>query len=119
MSSGGAEVVEMSVVSDSSTDHQSHGERKEVGVTELNSACAGANEELVKLLLSRGADIEHRDKKGFTPLILAATAGHDKVRIHIWCQCVGVDSIWSIPTKFRYLTMSLCVGGGNFDQPWS
>ncbi len=22
---------------------------------------------------------EHRDKKGFTPLILAATAGHDKV----------------------------------------
>lgn len=23
--------------------------------------------------------LEHRDKKGFTPLILAATAGHDKV----------------------------------------
>jgi len=42
-------------------------------------ACAGGHEELVNLLLSRGADIEHRDKKGFTPLILAATAGHDKV----------------------------------------
>ena len=48
--------------------------------TALTLACAGGHEELVNLLLSRGADIEHRDKKGFTPLILAATAGHDKVR---------------------------------------
>ncbi|XP_026684825.1 ankyrin repeat and KH domain-containing protein 1 [Diaphorina citri] len=47
--------------------------------TALTLACAGGHEELVELLLSRGADIEHRDKKGFTPLILAATAGHDKV----------------------------------------
>ncbi|XP_058810032.1 uncharacterized protein LOC131675175 [Phymastichus coffea] len=47
--------------------------------TALTLACAGGHEELVELLLSRGADIEHRDKKGFTPLILAATAGHQKV----------------------------------------
>ncbi|XP_054710914.1 ankyrin repeat domain-containing protein 17-like [Uloborus diversus] len=44
--------------------------------TALTLACAGGHEELVSLLLSRGADIEHRDKKGFTPLMLAATAGH-------------------------------------------
>uniref|UniRef100_A0A914WYR6 K Homology domain-containing protein n=1 Tax=Plectus sambesii TaxID=2011161 RepID=A0A914WYR6_9BILA len=44
--------------------------------TALTLACAGGHEELVELLLQRGADIEHRDKKGFTPLILAATAGH-------------------------------------------
>lgn len=49
--------------------------------TALTLACAGGHEELVELLLSRGADIEHRDKKGFTPLILAATAGHEKVKI--------------------------------------
>lgn len=47
--------------------------------TALTLACAGGHEELVELLLNRGADIEHRDKKGFTPLILAATAGHEKV----------------------------------------
>ncbi|XP_014270909.1 ankyrin repeat domain-containing protein 17 isoform X5 [Halyomorpha halys] len=47
--------------------------------TALTLACAGGHEELVQLLLSRGANIEHRDKKGFTPLILAATAGHEKV----------------------------------------
>ncbi|XP_043657224.1 ankyrin repeat and KH domain-containing protein mask isoform X5 [Drosophila teissieri] len=47
--------------------------------TALTLACAGGHEELVELLINRGANIEHRDKKGFTPLILAATAGHDKV----------------------------------------
>uniref|UniRef100_W8AVD4 Ankyrin repeat and KH domain-containing protein mask n=3 Tax=Ceratitis capitata TaxID=7213 RepID=W8AVD4_CERCA len=47
--------------------------------TALTLACAGGHEELVQLLLNRNANIEHRDKKGFTPLILAATAGHEKV----------------------------------------
>ncbi|XP_052565829.1 ankyrin repeat and KH domain-containing protein mask-like [Culex pipiens pallens] len=47
--------------------------------TALPQACAGGNEELVELLISRGTNIEHKDKKGFTPLILAATAGHEKV----------------------------------------
>jgi ankyrin repeat protein len=39
--------------------------------TALTLSCAGGHEELVVLLLQRGANIEHRDKKGFTPLILA------------------------------------------------
>jgi len=39
--------------------------------TALTLSCAGGHEELVTLLLQRGANIEHRDKKGFTPLILA------------------------------------------------
>ena len=39
--------------------------------TALTLACAGGHEELVILLLQRNANIEHRDKKGFTPLILA------------------------------------------------
>ena len=30
----------------------------------------------MELLLAHGANIEHRDKKGCTPLILAASAGH-------------------------------------------
>ncbi|KAJ6216580.1 hypothetical protein RDWZM_007737 [Blomia tropicalis] len=47
--------------------------------TALTLACAGGHEELVKLLLSRGADIEHREKKGLTPLMLAATNGHAKI----------------------------------------
>jgi ankyrin repeat protein len=41
--------------------------------TALTLSCAGGHEELVTLLLQRGANIEHRDKKGFTPLILAGS----------------------------------------------
>lgn len=32
--------------------------------TALTLACAGGHEELVSVLISRGANIEHRDKKG-------------------------------------------------------
>jgi len=45
----------------------------------LSLACSGGKEETVDLLLSKGTYIEHRDKKGLTPLMLAATAGHKKV----------------------------------------
>ena len=38
--------------------------------TALTLACAGGHAELVSLLLSRGADIEHRDKKGIEIQIL-------------------------------------------------
>ena len=36
---------------------------------------SGGHDDLVELLVSHGAHIEHRDKKGCTPLILAASAG--------------------------------------------
>lgn len=32
--------------------------------TALTLACAGGHEELVSVLIARGANIEHRDKKG-------------------------------------------------------
>ncbi|VDM96170.1 unnamed protein product [Thelazia callipaeda] len=47
--------------------------------TALTLAATGGHDSLVELLVTRGADIEHKDKKGFTPLILAATAGHSNV----------------------------------------
>ena len=71
--------------------------------TALTLACAGGHEELVNLLLSRGADIEHRDKKGFTPLILAATAGHDKVRI-----LTNMDSVWVADCKWATHPINKC-----------
>lgn len=38
--------------------------------TALTLACAGGHEELVSVLIARGANIEHRDKKGRAPLSL-------------------------------------------------
>ena len=81
--------------------------------TALTLACAGGHEELVNLLLSRGADIEHRDKKGFTPLILAATAGHDKVRLRIFHSKHILNIFTSLTWKLFH-----CMRGCN-DHIWS
>lgn len=77
--------------------------------TALTLACAGGHEELVDLLISRGADIEHRDKKGFTPLILAATAGHEKV-VDILLNHNGDIEAQSERTKDTPLSLA-CSGG--------
>lgn len=71
--------------------------------TALTLACAGGHEELVELLLTRGADIEHRDKKGFTPLILASTAGHEKVRYFISWAPFSASEPLNVLLFFRLL----------------
>ena len=45
----------------------------------MTLAAQGGYEDLVRLLLERGAYIEHRDNKGYTPLINAAINGHREV----------------------------------------
>eukprot|EP00094_Tigriopus_californicus_P009181 TCALIF_08851-PA protein Name:"Similar to Ankrd17 Ankyrin repeat domain-containing protein 17 (Mus musculus)" AED:0.38 eAED:0.38 QI:0/0.53/0.37/0.75/1/1/16/0/2553 len=77
--------------------------------TALTLACAGGHEELVTLLLDRGANIEHRDKKGFTPLILAATAGHEKV-VEILLEHSADIEAQSERTKDTPLSLA-CSGG--------
>lgn len=47
--------------------------------TALTVAVQGGHEDLVKLLIEKGAHIEHKDKKGYTPLILAASLGHHRL----------------------------------------
>ncbi|XP_046405893.1 uncharacterized protein LOC124170897 isoform X3 [Ischnura elegans] len=80
--------------------------------TALTLACAGGHDELVELLLSRGADIEHRDKKGFTPLILAATAGHEKVVDALLKH--GAD-IEAQSERTKDTPLSLACSGGRFE----
>uniref|UniRef100_A0A1I7RHD0 ANK_REP_REGION domain-containing protein n=1 Tax=Bursaphelenchus xylophilus TaxID=6326 RepID=A0A1I7RHD0_BURXY len=77
--------------------------------TALTVACVGGHDALVKLLIERGANIEHRDKKGFTPLILAATGGHVEVcKLLIGAHCV-IDA-QSDRTKDTALSLA-CSGG--------
>ncbi|XP_034251058.1 ankyrin repeat domain-containing protein 17 isoform X2 [Thrips palmi] len=80
--------------------------------TALTLACAGGHDELVELLLSRGSDIEHRDKKGFTPLILAATAGHHKV-VEILLDH-GAD-IEAQSERTKDTPLSLACSGGRYE----
>lgn len=77
--------------------------------TALTVACVGGHETLVNLFLQKGANVEHRDKKGFTPLILAATGGHvDVCRQLIQAGCV--TDAQSERTKDTALSLA-CSGG--------
>jgi ankyrin repeat protein len=80
--------------------------------TALTLACAGGHAELVSLLLARGATIEHRDKKGFTPLIHAATGGHVAV-----CEILldsGAD-IEAQTERTKDTALSLACSGGRHE----
>uniref|UniRef100_A0A8C9FWM2 K Homology domain-containing protein n=1 Tax=Pavo cristatus TaxID=9049 RepID=A0A8C9FWM2_PAVCR len=83
--------------------------------TALTLACAGGHEELVQTLLERGANIEHRDKKGFTPLILAATAGHVGV-VEILLDN-GAD-IEAQSERTKDTPLSLACSGGRQEMLW-
>ena len=126
--------------------------------TALTLACAGGHEDLVNLLLNRGAAIgksffhlffifpgkrknndisiffpvnraiiiriiilekkvthffaEHRDKKGFTPLILAATAGHEKV---VQILLDNNADIEAQSERTKDTPLSLACSGGRFE----
>lgn len=57
----------------------------------------------------RNANIEHRDKKGFTPLILAATGGFDKI-VEILLNNAANMEAQSERTKDTPLSLA-CSGG--------
>ena len=46
------------------------------GNTALTYACCGGYEEVVRLLLDAGAEVEHQNENGHTPLMEAASCGH-------------------------------------------
>lgn len=55
--------------------------------TALTLACAGGHEELVSVLIARGANIEHRDKKGKLKQersLILTTPGNSKFLFGIW-----------------------------------
>uniref|UniRef100_A0A0N5AJ31 ANK_REP_REGION domain-containing protein n=1 Tax=Syphacia muris TaxID=451379 RepID=A0A0N5AJ31_9BILA len=77
--------------------------------TALTLAATGGHEQLADLLIARGADIEHRDKKGFTPLILAATGGHVSV-VELLLNAGAQIEAQSERTKDTALSLA-CSGG--------
>lgn len=49
------------------------------GNTPLMYACAGGHEEVVRVLLESGANVEDHNENGHTPLMEAASAGYVNV----------------------------------------
>lgn len=62
------------ILLDAGADIESQSERTKD--TPLSLACSGGREEVVRLLLERGANKEHRNVSDYTPLSLAASGGY-------------------------------------------
>ncbi|EGT53753.1 hypothetical protein CAEBREN_29354, partial [Caenorhabditis brenneri] len=77
--------------------------------TPLTIACANGHRDIVELLLKEGANIEHRDKKGFSPLIIASTAGHAPV-VDLLLKNHAAIEAQSDRTKDTALSLA-CSGG--------
>lgn len=69
---GGLESVQ--AILEASTDTINKAD--EDGVTPLDRVASKGFEDLAKLLIEKGADIECRDNKGYTPLLTASVCGH-------------------------------------------
>ena len=50
-----------------------------MNVTPLTNAALRGHKEIAELLISKGADVNARDKSGFTPLNWASNQGHTAV----------------------------------------
>ena len=70
------------------------------GNTALTYACCGGYEDVVKLLLDAGAEVEHQNENGHTPLMEAASCGH--VGMH---SSLPLSSLF--PVIYMYITLPL------------
>lgn len=80
--------------------------------TALTVACAGGHEEIVLMLINRGADIEHRDMKGMTSLMLAATNGHAKIVEILFSHGANLEAQ---KDKSKDTALSLACSSGRYD----
>jgi len=80
--------------------------------TALTIACAGGHEDLVKLLLVRGANIEHRNNEGHTPLILAVTRNFIKIVKILINNGANIEEAWK-PLTINPL--SLACSGNHYE----
>ena len=62
------------------------------GNTALTYACCGGYEEVVRLLLEAGAEVEHQNENGHTPLMEAASCGHVGEDLYIY-QDTGLNQM--------------------------
>ena len=73
------------------------------GNTALTYACCGGYEDVVKLLLDAGAEVEHQNENGHTPLMEAASCGH--VGMH--SSSLPLSSVFPVIYMYIHVPSSL------------
>lgn len=82
--------------------------------TALTLACFQGQHEVVKLLVERNANIEHRAKTGLTPLMEAASGNHVKVGCILLEHGADVNSLPVLSSRDTALTIAADKGKTEF-----
>lgn len=80
--------------------------------TALMLACCGGHEDIVKLLIDSGADLELQNESGHTPLMEAASGGHVEVAKILLENGAGINT-HSDEYKESALTLACYKGSYN------
>lgn len=74
-----------------------------IGNTPLMYGCAGGHDEVVKILLANGANVEDHNENGHTPLMEAASAGHVGVAKvpYAYIYAITVSLLFKIYLMFK------------------
>ena len=75
----------------------------------LSISCQKGHTNTVKVLLERGANVEHQDKKGHTPILHAAVGGHTKC-VELLIQYGADIEAQTDPTKDTSLSLACSMG---------
>ena len=75
-------------------------------------ACNGGHEEIVKILLDQGANIEDHNENGHTPLMEAASSGHVNIAKILLEKGAGINT-HSNEFKESALTLACYKGNDN------
>jgi ankyrin repeat protein len=74
--------------------------RNKLGKTPLHQSLTGGNDEIIKLLIERGADVNAQDSTGMTPLHIAAwwsVTAHAKILIDHGANLNSIDKFGDTP----------------------
>lgn len=84
-----------------------------LGNTPLMYGCAGGHEEVVKVLLEAGANVEDHNENGHTPLMEAASAGHVSVAKILLDHGAGINTH---SNEFKESALTLACYKGHLDM---
>lgn len=87
--------------------------RRCLGNTPLMYGCAGGHEEVVRVLLEAGANVEDHNENGHTPLMEAASAGHVPVAKILLEHGAGINTH---SNEFKESALTLACYKGHLDM---
>ncbi|KAI0982874.1 hypothetical protein GJ496_007401 [Pomphorhynchus laevis] len=94
--SGSFDVLKLLINKGMDPNYRIEGQGETVGRTPLFCACAKGYLDIVKFLISRGANVNATEKSGLSCLHIASTMGHDQIVLYLVKNGADVNQLFTI-----------------------